>query len=299
MARAQLLEATASFAARLPERGGLQLESDDSITSLFSQLAQVRRMVDAVGAELAAEMERRSTESETSLARKLGERSPAVAVARLTGIDPAEAQDWCSAGAATTTRVSITGELLPHKYEAVAIDLAQAVITPRAVRTIVEALDAVSKRGSATEVARVERVLLDYAPHLTPRELSKLCRQVINQFDHEGIEPRENELRARSGLTVIRGRDGLITWIVKMHPEAAGFLTTAVDARTAPRRMADGVDDDRALPQKRLDALVAIARESLGHDHGRLAGTAVTMNVTMTLDALLSGIGAEIGRAHV
>ena len=131
------------------------------------------------------------------------------------------------------------------------------------------------------------------------RDVDRLCRQVIDRFDPDGAEPREDELRARSGIKVIRGRDGLITWIVKMHPEAAGFLTTEVDARTAPRREVTftqanppHVEDDRTLAQRRLDALVSIARESLCNDHGKLAGTSVTMNVTMSLDSLLSGLGA-------
>lgn len=84
-----------------------------------------------------------------------------------------------------------------------------------------------------------------------------------------------------------------------MHPEAAAFLTTAVDARTAPRRQptftdvddAPAFDGERTAAQRRLDALVAIARESVALDHGTLAGTAVTVNVTMTLEARMSGLG--------
>jgi hypothetical protein len=177
------------------------------------------------------------------------------------------------------------------------------------VRLIVGALDAVAERARVEDVAEVEQILLSYAPRLTSRELGKLCRQVIDRFDPDGAEPREDELRARSGITVINGRDGLITWIVKMHPEAAGLLTAAVDARTAPRRTLAFVDpddvdpddvdlavrDDRTFAQKRLDALTSIAKESLGHDHGRVAGTAVTMTVTVTLESLISGLGT----AHI
>lgn len=146
----------------------------------------------------------------------------------------------------------------------------------------------------------VERVLVGYAPTLTGRELRKLCAEAVDHADPDGAEPREDELRARSGIRVINGRDGLITWIVTMHPEAAGFLTAAVDARTAPRRRptfhADDVDlaverDDRTLGLQRLDALESIARDSLRHDDGEVAGTAVTMVVDIDYDALVSGIG--------
>lgn len=304
MARAHLLEITADLVARLDAVPALKLEADETVTSLLAALGDVRRAVDSLGAELAAEVARRSEVAETSLARRLGERSPAIAVARLAGVDPLEAHDWCSAGAASTARMSMTGELLPPRYEATAAALTEAVLNPRAVRTIVGALDTVAQRATLSDVADVERILLEFAPRLTARELSKLRRDVIDRFDPDGAEPREDELRARSGITVIRGRDGLVTWIVKMHPEAAGFLTAAVDARTAPRRalafvetteLQAGVVDERPLAQRRLDALAAIARESLAHDNGRLAGTAVTMNVVMTLESLMTGLGV----AHI
>lgn len=311
MAHAQLLDATVAVVDRLSRapQNRLSLETDDAIVSLLALLGDVRRQVGAIGSQLAAEVARRSSVPETSLARRLGERTPAVAVARLTGIDPVEAQDWCAAGLAASSTLSMTGDGLPPRYESVAQALADAAITPRAVRDIVRALDAVAERTTLTEVAEVERVLLDYAPRLTSRELSRLCRQVVDRFDPDGVEPREEALRRRSGIAVIHGRDGLITWIVTMHPEAAGFLTAAIDARTAPRRSptfveTEGTDaetglsatavlveDNRTLAQKRLDALVSIARQALGNDHGQLAGTAVTMNVTMTLESLLSGLG--------
>lgn len=201
--------------------------------------------------------------------------------------------------------MSFTGELLTPRYEATADAMTRAQLTPRAIRTIADTLDSVAERASVGDVADVESVLLSYAPALTSRELNKLCRQVIDRFDPDGAEPREERLRAKSGVKIITGRDGLITWIVSMHPEAAGFLTAAVDARTAPQRALSFIDteldaapfdptegDTRTTPQKRLDALVDIARESLAHDDGQLAGTAVTLNVTMTLESLMSGLGA-------
>jgi hypothetical protein len=257
--------------------------------------------LDALGAEFGGQVAVRSPGfTEDSIARQLGEKSAAAAVVMLAGIEPGEARDWCIAGEAVAPRVSLQGEVLPHRYPYVAPALLSGGLSPRAARSIVEALAAVSVRVSSEQLLEVEAVLVEHAPRLTTRDLDRLCRQVIDRFDPDGAEPREDELRAQSGITVIRGRDGLITWIVKMHPEAAGFLTTAVDARTAPRRevtfteedFAPAVQDDRNLAQRRLDALVSIARESLSNDHGQLAGTSVTMNVTMSLDALISGIGA-------
>jgi hypothetical protein len=302
MARTRLLEATAALTARLDSMppSGVSAEPNASIVDLLTLVGEVRRAVDAIGSELAAQIDRRSTVPESSLARSMGDRTPAIAVARIVGIDQGEALDWVRAGEATAARLSLSGEPLPPQYPSVAESLGAGKITPRAARTIVDALDALAPLCSGDEVAQLEQLLLTHAPQLTTRELAKLCRQAVDRFDPDGAEPREDRLRERSGITVVLGRDGLVTWIVKMHPEAAGFLTAAIDARTAPRRVPTFVDaneadiptaDDRTLAHKRLDALVDIARESLGRDDGRLAGTAVTVCVTMTLDALLSGIG--------
>lgn len=133
MARARLLEVTARLVARLGDVG-LPLLSDEEFTALLGSLGEVRRAVDSIGAELAAELERRSVDAETSLARRLGERRPAVAIARLIGVDPEEAQDWCSAGVATTPGLSLAGELLPPRHETVARSLAEAELSPRANR---------------------------------------------------------------------------------------------------------------------------------------------------------------------
>jgi 5-methylcytosine-specific restriction protein A len=279
----------------LPEAAG------SSITAGTRMIGEVRQLLDALGAEFGGQVAVRSPGfTEDSIARQLGEKSAAAAVAMLACIEPGEARDWCVAGEAVAPRVSLQGEALPHRYPYVAPALLSGGLSPRAARAIIEALAAVSARVTSAELLDVEEILVEHAPRLTARAVDKLCRQVIDRFDPDGAEPREDELRAQSGIKVIRGRDGLVTWIVKMHPEAAGFMTTAVDARTAPRRevaftpevFTPAVQDDRNLAQRRLDALVSIARESVSNDHGQLAGTSVTMNVTMSLDALISGIGA-------
>ena len=275
--------------------------ASSSITAGTRLIGEARQLLDALGAEFGGQVAVRSPGfTEDSIARQLGEKSAAAAVAMLACIELGEARDWCVAGEAVAPRVSLQGEALPHQYPYVAPALLGGGLSPRAARCIVEALAAVSVRVSSEELLEVEAVLVEHAPRLRARDVDSLCRQVIDRFDPDGAEPREDELRARSGITVIRGRDGLITWIVKMHPEAAGFLTTAVDARTAPRRevtfteedFTPALQDDRNLAQRRLDALVSIARESVSNDHGQIAGTAVTMNVTMSLDDLISGIGA-------
>ena len=315
MAHAQSLEQSQSLEQALRDCVALLTERTQSVRPLPSApdhavvkglelIGEARRMLDALGAELAGQLAVRSASSaHDPLARRLGEKSAAIAVAHLADVEFAEAHDWCVAGAAIVPSSSLFGENLPDRYPLVAAAVRSGVLAPAKARLVIVAIDEVCHRATFDQLRELEALLLEHSRHLSRRDFERVCRQAIDHFDPDGAEPREDMLRAQSGIQVVRGRDGFVTWIMKMHPEAAGFLTTAVDARTAPRRQPsfappglvqteDPFDDTRTLAQRRLDALVSIARESLAHDRGRIAGTSVTMNVTIPLEALMSGLGA-------
>jgi hypothetical protein len=164
---------------------------------------------------------------------------------------------------------------------------------------IARGIDRVSDYADVEALATLESTVVEYAPSLTTRQLGKLVRQLPDRLDPDGAEPREEALRARSTLSIRQLPNGLTRLTADLHPEAAGFVRTALDAQTAPRRVAFGdatetddiVADTRPLAQKRVDALQNMARDFLARDHGTLAGTAVTVLVTVGLDELRSGLG--------
>ncbi len=57
---------------------------------------------------------------------------------------------------------------------------------------------------------------------------------MIAAADPDGVEPREQELRAKAGVRRLKRRDGITRYIVDADPESDGWLRTALDARTAP-----------------------------------------------------------------
>jgi 5-methylcytosine-specific restriction protein A len=266
-------------------------------------IGELRRLIDVLGCEVAGEVEQLSSvDLDPPAARAFGEKSAAVLVERHADITARESQAWCRVGSRLRTRVSLQGEVLGAEHPILAEAFTRAVVSVAAADRILLTLDTVASHASADEVRQVETFLVEQVPHLTERQHTQVCRAIPDRFDPDGAEPREDLLRERSGIRVQQTRDGLTRWIVTMHPEAAGFLSAAVDARTAPRRQptfeaTEQVDDSdrRPLHQARLDALVSIATESLQHDSGRIAGTAVTMMVTVSLETLRSGLGtAEI-----
>lgn len=259
------------------------------------RVGELRRLIDGVGVDLAGRLEALEPER----ARELGERSPAMVLQAYAGLDASEALAWCHVGAALQPQTNLQGEVLPARHEALAAAIADGRIRVGGAEKVLATLEEIAPFASLAECADVERFLIDQASGITDRQFARLCRAIPGRFVPEDAGRREEFLRARSGVVVRTTAEGLVRWIVTMHPEAAGFLTAAVDARTAPRRQPTFSDpsesiveaDTRTLPQKRLDALVSISRESLAHDSGRMAGTSVTMTVTVSLDALRTGLG--------
>jgi hypothetical protein len=275
-----------------------------TLVDAVGRVGELRRLIDGLGVDLAGQIEALSAGDRSHpLARGLGERSASVLVQAEAGIDAAEAFAWCRVGAALQPEVTLHGEVLPSRHDALAAGLADGRIRVGGAARVLAVLEQVAPFASADELAEVEGFLVGEAPRLTERQFERVCRAIPDRFHPEGAEQREELLRERSGVVVRRTREGLVRWIVTMHPEAAGFLTTAVDARTAPRRQPTFADmdeplevDPRPLHHKRLDALVSIARESLSHDQGAVAGTSVTMTVTVSLDTLRTRLGtATIG----
>jgi hypothetical protein len=80
----------------------------------------------------------------------------------------------------------------------------------------------------------------------------------------------------------------LTEWGFVLLTAPEGLGTTECDC--PPALNTDDIDT-RPLAQKRVDALVTVCRESLANDHGSLAGTSVTMLVTVPLEALQTGVG--------
>jgi 5-methylcytosine-specific restriction protein A len=262
-----------------------------------ARYGELRRLIDAVGVEVAADLEM-FVDREPDGARKLSERSPSAVLQAHARLDAVEASAMCKVGAAIQPQTNLQGEVLPSRHEALAAAVAAGGIRIGRAARVLSTLDEIGTFVTPAESAAVEQFLVEKSVELTDRQFARVCRELPEQFVPDETEQREEYLRRRSGLVVRNLPDGLVQWIVTMHPEAAGFATTALDARTAPRRQPTfDVDepvaghDPRPIREKRLDAFVSMCRESVAHDNGRLAGTAVTMMVTVTFETLRAGLG--------
>ncbi len=113
--------------------------SDEQLLDAVERLGAVRRAVDTLGAELAAEVARRCHEG--ALAARHGEKSAAALVSTLAGVDADEARDWCLAGTSTAPRSSILGEELEPYRPELARALASGAASGSAIAKSADALN--------------------------------------------------------------------------------------------------------------------------------------------------------------
>ena len=344
--------------APAPFNSAAAMDTSEFLDALRT-LGDLARSVDRLGAVLTSELTRRvQTDADfrrEALGGDVGGRFGDELLRELLRIDEGIIRDWDRVGEAIAPRASLQGEVLPCRHEPLAAAVLDGAIGARAASIIARGIDAVADHADLETLNTVETTLVQCAPSLTTRELARVARTLPDRFDPDGAEPREDQLRALAKVTMRKLPSGIIRFIADMHPEGAGFVCTALDAHTAPRRqvafqtddpaattgehgcgcgvcdsLADGEGsrayvvtgwgfvlveaprelggdqegadcdcppasnddvDTRPLSQRRVDALIAVCRESLANDNGTLAGTSVTMLVTVPLETLQTGVG--------
>lgn len=102
--------------------------------------------------------------------------------------------------------------------------------------------------------------------------LIKLCGVLPDQFNPDGVEPREEELRALAGARLIDRRNGMLRPVTDFDPEGAGYLHAALDARMAPRRQVgflDGRPGNRPGARRHPHRVPAPLRRGSRHREGQ------------------------------
>src|SRR4051812_41175532 len=272
------------------------------LLELSRGVSTMSNLVDAIAARVSGEIAARSARDvEEPLAKRMGEKSAPALIAALGNLSIGRAAEWVGVGKGLVARRSLVGESLPCEHPLVADALDSGRLCLTGARMVVQALEHIAKFTTVDEVARVEAYLVEQAALVGVTGLRPLARGLVDRYDTDGIEPREEALRQKAFLKTWE-RDGMFCGRFAADPENGGYILAAIEARMNPRRQvkftdpddpaADpAVEDTRTLDQRRLEAFAAIARESLQHDPGDMSGTPVAMLVTITEEALTTGVG--------
>jgi len=299
--------------------------SGAALTQLNSAVARLRRQVDAVHAQVAARVAwaSRPELGNAGLARKEGFRTPASLIAAATGTTPGAAAKLVAVGQATEPRLTLTGQEAPPRHPAVAQALTEGQISVEASAAIIGMLDRVALRAGREAIEQAEQTLVQQAVGLSLDQLAKILQRAEAWLDPDGVEPREEDLRAQRSVHVREDRNGLVHITAKLDPETAAPVKTAIDAlvgselrrrddardnasddardiardpaRTGARKNArggaDADADRRSITQLQADALATICRHVLGCERSDVPTAGATVVVRVSAQDLESGLG--------
>jgi hypothetical protein len=283
----------------------------DELLDALTVLGDVQAVLDAVKLRVVAEVVARSAliGSENPVHRA-GHASPAVLVAERWQIPVPAARQYCLVGDATAPRVSLTGEVLPARFPALAEAVSGSVgwVSVEQAAVIVRELGKAAPGCSSTDLEVGERVLVETAPTLTITELRSLAGQLGDRLDQDGILPREQRQQQRRSLTISTTSDGMTHLDWYLTPESAAYVVTAIDTLVghelrqvrfrdpaAPEADGDGDDlpESRTMAQIRSDAATDVFRHlATCTTPNAGAKSPVTVLVRIDLHTLQSGVGA-------
>jgi hypothetical protein len=287
--------APAAFARACAELADLSIPFDPPPVGTFGDAelleaqrvtGEIRRRADAAAAVVAAEIAHRSRRElgDAGLAQRLGARTPALLVARITGTSAGEAQAFVRVGAVMTPDAADQSVATPW--------LAAIGLAVRAGKLSLAAADAIraglGSPDDAVTPALLEGAasrLLALSASLAVEQLSARAREARSELDAAHVRDREQAMRDRRFLRITPQSDGMTRVSGLLDPESASVVVAAYDAATSPRRggprFVDPLSiahaerllaDERTLDQLGADAFVELIRLGTAAAPDRLLG---------------------------
>ncbi|WP_194385629.1 HNH endonuclease [Microbacterium invictum] len=271
------------------------------LVEINNLLGQARRQLDAATTKVAAEIARQSRPElgSDSLAKQNGFRNANNLLSSTLGTTNGEAFKLVQVGEATAPRLLLTGDTAPAKHPHVAEALSRGRIGTPAAAAIIGLLDRVALRAGVEELDAAEKTLVEQAPGLSVDQLGKLIRRAEAYLDPDGVEPREEELRAQRFFRYREDASGALVFNGKADPEHGAPIVAVLQAMTSAelgaQRAADASGDPdaprRTVAMIQLDALTRICEHILSCDTPDIPLAGATVIVRLSLEDLEAGTG--------
>jgi hypothetical protein len=275
------------------------LPDGELMRALEAHGAEVRAVL-ARAAALSQELAKRSAKSlgRDALSKRAGYSNSTIAAAHLFGVPYNFARQLHSVGEATSTRITLQGEVLPPRYEHVADSVAGAVLPVEYAGKIVEFLDEITPRVDPMTLIEAEAALVDAAPGLTSRERVQVIAGMASVLDPDGVEPTEAEayagryfdmtvlptgqvrikglLDAASAAPILAGVNAYVTNELRKsrganNPDGSvtGVVRDVDRDRTEGEVESEGeaspiVQETRTVRQLRADAFIMLCQHAIG-----------------------------------
>ncbi|MER7559266.1 DUF222 domain-containing protein [Nocardioides sp. NPDC126508] len=188
------------------------------------------------------------------------------------------------------------------KYDLVAAGLTEGVVSQDKARVITKALDAIEADPAASgeDLALAEKLLVDYAIHLTANELKIVGKRILAEIDPARFESaeakalhREEERAARRTFFTSRDNgDGTVDIQARVSRAIGIRLRTILDSLAQPRKLSAEDRGIKAPYDRLLGQALARVIETYDVDHlPRHGGHGTTVFITMSVDQLRADLG--------
>jgi hypothetical protein len=240
----------------------LSAQSDELVLQALVEVEAASRQLGAVQIALASVIDDRSPyeAGADGLSSRYGHRRSADLIEALARISDSEAKQRVRVASAIRSHVSITGQILPAEYPAVATALNTGQISPESGDRIITGLNAARKNHHISDPASeeiwedsfraAETHLAEAAATMSPDMTQIQIRQWRDALDPDGVEPREEEIHSHRGLRFGRERNGITRVTIDATAEEAALLRGLMaesDAAARPRFFCE--DDALQLTQ--------------------------------------------------
>jgi len=294
--------------------------TDDGLCAFTVELERAGRLLDALRAQVAAEIDERSrfVVGIEGLSDTYGFRKGAQLLELLTRVSPSEARRRVRIGSATRPGAGLGGEPLPARHPQIAEALSAGEIGLDSANIILRCLDQASPSATAEEIAVAETALVAAAARDAADLVAVQARAWREALDPDGAEPREERIhRLRSFRMGSENENGLTPFSGVADPLFASLLRAALDNANRPgieprflpegdRQSGltlvegddgiaiEGVRDPRTREQRNYDVLqgvVTAGLRSTGTKSGEMRGLA-QVTAVITRDDLHSDRGS-------
>ncbi|MFT4214430.1 MAG: DUF222 domain-containing protein [Microbacterium sp.] len=273
------------------------------LVELNRLVGQARRLLDAAAVQIASEVARQSRPElgADSLAKRQGHRNATLMLATALGTTNAEAAKLVEVGEAVAPRLLLSGEAAPARHRHVGAAVAAGRLGRDAAALIIRLLDSLSDRVAFDVLDGAEQKLVAQAVGLDVGILQKVLLRAQAHLDPDGVEPREEEQRARTSVTIRQDRAGMVLLNGAFDPVRGASILCLIEAMVTDELgwQRDESTRGNGLPPKPIpvmqaEALLTICEHYTGCDRKNATLPGATVIVRVDLDDLRSGTRAGI-----
>ncbi|PZU47832.1 MAG: HNH endonuclease [Microbacterium sp.] len=297
-----LSEAVAALAVAWP---GERVEGCEAarLVEMNRLVGQVRRLADAAAMQVASEIARQSRPELGAdlLAKRQGHRNATTMLATTLGTTTGEAAKLVEVGVVTAPQLLLTGEAAPARHPFVADAVTAGRIGRDAAAAIIRMLDGVCDRVGPAGLDEAEKLLVERAEGLELHAVQKLLLRAEAHLDPDGVEPKEDDLRARTFLSVRQDASGGVALKGLFDPARGAVVLNLIEAMVTVElgeqrdagTKGNGLPP-RPIPEMQADALIAVCEHYTGCGRTDEPLPGATVIVRVTLDDLQAGTGVGL-----